>query len=126
VDGSLIDDCYGTALGGKEAYRLFLVSQPGPSYVLNTMWAANWRHFMIEMQMCRDPDDVEEVKEIFKYMDYKRVVGLDTGLMEHDNFDRRLEEFAHLFGLEAENRRCNLSIVERSYNEAKRHLLESI
>lgn len=124
-DGSLIDDCYGTALGGKEEYRLFLVDQPGPAYVINTMWAANWRHFMTEMQMCRDPNDLDEVKEIFKFMDYKKVVGLDTGLMERSAFNHRLEEFAQLFGLEMENRRCTLKIVENSYNEAKKYLLDS-
>lgn len=124
-DGSLIDDCYGTALGGKEEYRLFLVSQPGPAYVINTMWAANWRHFMIEMQMCRDPNDLEEVKDIFKFMDYKKVVGLNTGLMEQTTFDQRLEEFASLFGLELENHRCSLKIVERSYHEAKQFLQDT-
>jgi hypothetical protein len=124
-DGSLIDDCYGTTLGGKEEYRLFLVNQPGPAYVINTMWAANWRHFMYEMQMLRDPNNLDEVKDIFKFMDYRKVVGLNTGLMEQSAFDSRLEEFAQLFGLEAENRRCTLKIVESSYKEAKRYLLES-
>jgi hypothetical protein len=125
ADGSLIDDCFGTALGGKEEYRLFLVGQPGPSYVINSMWAANWRHFMFETQMLRDPNDLEEAKEIFKYMDYKRVVGLNTGLADQAVFEHQLEEFGRLFELQPENRRCSLRIVESAYREAKQHLTDS-
>ncbi len=125
VDGSLIDDCFGTALGGKEEYRIFLINQAGPAYMLNTMWAANWRHFMFEMQMLHDPNNLEEAREVFKYMDYHRVVGLDTGLADESTFDRQLDEFARLFELEPETRRCSLKVVERAYREAKRHLMES-
>jgi len=124
-DGSMIDDCFGTVIGGKEEYRVFLISQPSPAYVLNSMWAAHWRHFMREMQMLHDPNDLEEAKEVFKYMDYQKVVGLNTGITDQSTFDRQLEEFAHLFGLMPETRRCTLKIVENSYKEAKRYLLDS-
>ncbi|HSV41785.1 MAG TPA: DUF1638 domain-containing protein, partial [Methanomassiliicoccales archaeon] len=119
-DGSLIDDCYGTVLGGREEYRLFLVNTDGPVYVLNSMWAANWRRFMQEVQMLHDPNDVEEVRQIFRYMEYKKVVGLNTGLVEESIFDMQLEEFSDIFGLPQENRRCTLRLVEESYREAKR------
>jgi hypothetical protein len=121
-DGSLIDDCFGTELGGKEEYRKFLVSQPGPSYVLNTMWAANWRVFMQDVQMLRDSNNVEEVKEVFKYMDYKTAIGLNTGLGDQDVFERQLEEFACIFDLQMEHHRATLKIVENSYREAKKFL----
>ncbi len=123
-DGSLIDDCFGTFLGGKEEYRLFLVNQHGPSYILNSMWAANWRHFMKEFQMIHDPNDLEEAREVFKYMDYKRVVGLNTGLVDPSVFEEQLKEFSTVFELEPVNRDCTLSIVEMSYQEAKRFLME--
>lgn len=122
-DGELIDDCYGTVLGGKEEYRHFLIDQEGPAYVLNSMWAANWRHFMKETQMLHDPNDITEVREIFKYMEYKKVIGLNTGLIEESIFEMQLEEFSELFDLPPENHRCTLCIVENSYNEAKSYLL---
>lgn len=53
-DGSMIDDCFDTELGGRQEYRDFLINQDGPSYVLNTMWAANWRAFRQDMQMMHD------------------------------------------------------------------------
>lgn len=125
VDGALIDDCFGIALGGREEYRVFLINQPGPAYVLNTMWAANWRHFMAETQILRDPDNIDEAREVFKYMDYRRVVGLDTGLGDEAAFEHQLDEFARLFELEPETRRCTLKVVDRAYKEAKRRLIES-
>jgi hypothetical protein len=123
-DGSLIDDCSGTALGGREEYRMFLVNQPGPSFILNTMWLANWKHFMQEVQMLHDPNNLEEAREVFQYMDYKRTVGLNTGLVDPTVFDRQLNEFATIFGLKPENHKCTLSIVEKSYRKAKGRLGE--
>ncbi|MDD1743055.1 MAG: DUF1638 domain-containing protein [Methanomassiliicoccales archaeon] len=123
-DGALIDDCFGTELGGRDEYRDFLIGQTAPAYVLNTMWAANWRIFMHDMQMLRDPNNVEEAKEVFRYMDYRTAVGLNTGLGDLDAFERRLQEFASIFDLELEHHRATLKIVERSYGEAKRLLRE--
>jgi hypothetical protein len=118
-DGSPIDDCYGTELGGRDEYRQFLIDQSGPAYILNTMWAANWRHFMQEIQMLRDANDLEEAKEVFKYMDYKTAIGLNTGLGNQVDFERQLEEFARIFELKKENHRCTLHVVDNSYHDAK-------
>jgi hypothetical protein len=121
--GMLMDDCFGTVLGGRDEYRSFLIGEDGPSYVLNSMWAANWRNFMIEVQMLRDPNDIGEIKDLFKYMDYRRVVGLNTGLLEEDVFNMLLEEFSDTFAMPSENKECTLRVLERSYQEAKEHLL---
>jgi hypothetical protein len=117
-DNCLVDDCTGTLLGGSEEYRQFLIGQQG-AYVLNTMWAANWKEFMCDIQMLRDPDDVSEIKEVFKYMDYQTAIGLDTGLVDQAEFDRQLEEFATIFGMKKQRYPCSLRVVERSYQEAK-------
>lgn len=122
-NGMLMDDCYGTVLGGRDEYRSFLINEEGPAYVLNSMWAANWRHFMIEVQMLRDPNDVNEIKELFKYMDYRKVVGLNTGLIEDSVFDMLLEEFSETFALPSENLDCTTRIIERSYKAAKDTML---
>lgn len=121
-DGSMIDDCFGTELGGKEEYRSFLVNTKGPAYVLNTMWAANWRVFMQDVQMLHDYNNLDEAKEVFKYMDYKTCIGLNTGLGDLDAFEHQLQEFASIFDLEMEHHRATLKIVENSYDEAKRLL----
>jgi hypothetical protein len=122
-NGILMDDCYGTALGGRDEYRAFLINEEGPAYILNSMWAAHWRHFMMEVQMLRNPNDVEEIRELFRYMDYRKVVGLNTGLIEESVFEMLLEEFSEIFALPSENHDGTASVVERSYKEAKNSLL---
>jgi hypothetical protein len=120
-DNCMVDDCTGTLLGGSEEYREFLIGQQG-AYVLNTMWAANWKEFMQDIQMLRDPNDVSEIKEVFRYMDYQTAIGLDTGLVDQAEFDRQLEEFASTFGMKKQRFPCSLKVVERSYLAAKERL----
>lgn len=118
-DGCPVDDCFGTALGGRDEYRDFLLNSPGPAFILNPMWAANWRHFMQEVQMMRDPDSVDEVKAIFQYMDYRCIIGLDTGILPPPTFDVQLSEFGQIFGLAHQSVRCGMNVVENSYLKAK-------
>jgi len=81
------------------------------------------RHFMLDIQMMRDPNDIEEAKEVFEYMDYKKAVGLNTGLTDQSAFSEQLIEFANIFGLVPESHRCSLHVVEDSYKEAKKFLM---
>jgi hypothetical protein len=72
--------------------------------------------------MLHDPNNVEEAKDVFKYMDYKMTIGLDTGLGDSDAFEHQLEEFASIFDLQMKHHRATLRIVEKSYKEAKKFL----
>lgn len=121
MDGSgcPVDDCFGTALGGREEYREFLLHTPGPAFIMNPMWAANWRHFMQEVQMMRDPSDVDEVKAIFQYMDYRCIVGLDTGIVSRPSFEGQLSEMGQILGVDHRSVRCGSDVVQRSYTRAK-------
>lgn len=118
AQGLIVDDCVGAVLGGTEEYRAFLLRDKG-GYTLNTMWAANWRHFMVETQLLHDPNDPEEAKMVFQCMDYKNVVMLDTGLVDKEEFRREAEEFARTFDLGNTEERCTLRVVEDSYRLAK-------
>ena len=119
--GKIVDDCTCTVLGGTDAYRQFLVKEPGV-YVLNSMWATHWKQFMQETQMTSDPSNVEEVKMIFEFMDYKKVAKLQTGLGDPE-FDERFNEFAEMFGLQKAVRPCTLNLVEDSYHRAKARIV---
>lgn len=116
--GLIVDDCIGAVLGGTEEYRAFLLRDKG-GYTLNTMWAANWRYFMVETQFLHDPNDPEEVGMVFQCLDYRNVVMLDTGLGDREAFRRQAEEFAHIFGLGNSEEPCTLRVVEESYRMAK-------
>jgi hypothetical protein len=114
------DDCTGTLLGGAEAYREFLIKEKG-AYTMNTMWAAHWPEFMVETQMLSDPNNLDEVRAIFSYMDYQKVTKMHTGYGDPE-FERRWAEFCDTFGLGKHIRQCTLRIVESSYQLAKSRL----
>jgi len=116
--GLIVDDCIGAVLGGAEEYRSFLLRDKG-GYTMNTMWAANWRHFMVETQFLHDPIDPEEARLVFQCMDYQKVVMLVTGLGDDANFHRQAGEFASIFGLGNSEERCTLGVVEATYVTAK-------
>jgi hypothetical protein len=116
--GLIVDDCIGAVLGGSEEYRAFLLRDKG-GYTLNTMWAANWRHFMVETQFLHDPNDPEEVGMVLQCLDYRNVVMLDTGLGDREAFRRQAEELARIFGLGNSEEQCTLRVVEESYRLAK-------
>jgi hypothetical protein len=117
-EGLVVDDCVGAVLGGAKEYRDFLLRDKG-GYTLNTMWAANWRHFMVETQLMRAPDQTEDARMVFQCMDYRRVVMLDTGLGDGEAFHRQAQEFESIFGLGHGEERCTLRVVETSYGMAK-------
>jgi hypothetical protein len=122
--GLIVDDCIGAVLGGAEEYRNFLLRDKG-GYTMNTMWAANWRHFMVETQLLHDPIDPEEARIVFQCMDYSKVVMLVTGLGDDALFHKQAEEFANTFGLGYREERCTLAAVEASYLTAKLMMEES-
>ena len=124
AQGLIVDDCIGAVLGGTDEYRAFLLRDKG-GYTLNTMWAANWRHFMVETQFLRDPNDPEEVSMVLQCLDYRNVVMLDTGLGDREAFRRQAEELAHIFGLGNSEEHCTLQVVEDSYRKAKSRLREA-
>jgi hypothetical protein len=114
----VIDDCVGAELGGTQEYRDFLRDDHG-GYTLNAMWAMNWPHYLNEVQMLRDPNDLEEAKLIFECMEYKNVVMLDTGLGDLVEFRIRAQDFAQRYGLGLVNKKCTLALVEASYKMAR-------
>ena len=118
AQGLIVDDCIGAVLGGTDEYRAFLLRDKG-GYTLNTMWAANWRNFMVETQFLHDPNNPEEVEMVFQFLDYKNVVMLDTGLGDGEAFRRQAEEFGRIFKLGNSEERCTLRVVEDSYRLAK-------
>jgi hypothetical protein len=117
----IVDDCVGAELGGTEEYLAYLKSEHG-EYPLNSMWAQKWRHYMHETQLLRDENDLEEAKMVFRCMGYSKVAKLDTGLVDDDDFEAKVKEFATLFELQMERVKCPLRVVEESYQAAIRLL----
>ena len=116
----IVDDCVGAVLGGTEEYLNFLKTDKG-GYPLNTMWASNFRHFMKEIQLLGEGSDIDEARFVFQCMDYSKIVELDTGL-GGEEYHRRIEEIAAMFGFEVSRIPCTLKVMDFSYQRAKAHL----
>jgi hypothetical protein len=117
--GQIVDDCIGCALGGTEEYFNQLRKSAG-TFFLTPMWAANWRELFHKVQILPDPNDVEGARYIFKCVGYKKVVKMETGLGDEGEFDHHVEEFSELFDFEKGTVRCTLSVIEKSYEAAKK------
>jgi hypothetical protein len=120
----IVDDCIGCVLGGTDEYFDQLRKSHG-TFFLTPMWAANWRELFHKVQILPDPNDVEGARYIFKCVGYKKVVKMETGLGEDEEFDSQVEEFSKLFEFERGTVKCTLSVIESSYEEAKKGALEA-
>ncbi len=121
--GQIVDDCIGCVLGGTDEYYNQLRKSAG-TFFLTPMWAANWRELFHKVQILPDPNDVEGARYIFKCVGYKKVVKMETGLGDEGEFDRHVEEFSNLFDFEKGTVKCTLSVIVKSYEEAKKGALE--
>ena len=117
--GQIVDDCIGCVLGGTEEYYDQLRKSSG-TFFLTPMWAANWRELFHKVQILADPKDIEGARYVFKCVGYKKVVKMDTGLGDVEEFERQIDEFARLFDFEKGVVACTLDVVESSYLDAKR------
>jgi hypothetical protein len=116
----IVDDCVGAVLGGTEEYLNFLKTDKG-GYPLNTMWASNFRHFMMEIQLLGETSEIEEVKFVFQCMNYSKIIELDTGL-GGEEYHSKIKGIASQFGFEVERVPCTLRVVDVSYQRAKEEL----
>jgi hypothetical protein len=116
--GQIVDDCIGCVLGGTDEYLDQLKKSSG-TFFLTPMWAANWRELFNKVQILADPNDIEGAKYVFKCVGYKKVVKMDTGLGDEDEFNRQVDEFSRLFEFEKGTVKCTLEVVEQSYLQAK-------
>ncbi|MDD1746889.1 MAG: DUF1638 domain-containing protein [Methanomassiliicoccales archaeon] len=116
--GQIVDDCIGCVLGGTDEYLDQLKKSSG-TFFLTPMWAANWRELFNKVQILADPNDIQGAKYVFKCVGYKKVVKMDTGLGDEEEFDRQVDEFSQLFEFEKGTVKCTLDVVEQSYLKAK-------
>lgn len=116
--GKIVDDCISAVLGGTEEYLVQLRKNKG-TFFLTPMWAANWREMLHKVQIMSTPDDVEGAKYVFQSVGYKKVIKLDTGLGDKSEFEKNVQEFADIFDFERDELKGNLSLIFRSYANAK-------
>lgn len=118
AQGKIVDDCIGAALGGTTEYYEQLKRSSG-TFFLTPMWAGNWRELFHEVQILPDSGDIEGAGYVFECVGHSKVIKLDTGLGDQDDFEHNVDEFATLFNFKREAVACTLKVVEGSYDRAK-------
>ncbi len=122
-EGSMVDDCIGAVLGGREGFLSKLVSNGAGTYFLTPMGAVYWKEMLIATRITPDPENVEMTKMIFDISGYKKVAQIDTGLHYEQEFEAKVREFADLYGFEVINMKGSLELIEECYKKAREEVL---
>ena len=119
----IVDDCIGAELGGTEEYLRFLLTTKR-GFPMNSMWAANWRHFMQETQLLGPESDLDEARFVFACMDYGNAVKIESGTADKEEYERDIRTFADVFNFVVIRFPGSLNVFKDSYKKAKEILFE--
>ncbi len=122
-EGSMVDDCIGTVLGGREDFLSKLASNGAGTYFLTPVGAVNWKEMLIASRVTPEPENVEMTRMIFDISGYKKVAQVDTGLHYEQEFEAKVKEFADLYGFEVIDVKGSPELVEECYKKAREEVL---
>lgn len=124
-DGGICDDCVGVAVSGTANYIKLLKKHTGQLFLIPAM-AENWSEFFggesskdAAKQMDMEPE--EYTKWFFQLCGYEYACKIDTGLMEHDEFEHHSKDAADHLGLKLTSAEgfANMYSTDRMYEECK-------
>jgi len=123
-DGSVADDCFGAILGGRLRYLEMIKNNKGtmflsPGYA--EYWAAKYEKAGIEKIVLQ----YENNRLLYKTLGYTKVMMLDNGLGDREEFKRRAVIFTRIYDFSLETTRCDMAVFERSYDKAKAQIPRS-
>lgn len=98
AQGQIVDDCIAVPLGGTDGYLRLLKRYAGVFY-MTPAWAENWPDLIKKMEITRGTDmtNLDMLKMLFEMAGYNRVLRINTGLGETDNFHAHVREFSQEF-----------------------------
>jgi len=96
--GQIVDDCIAVPMGGTDGYLRLLKRYAGVFY-MTPAWAENWKLLINKMEIARGTEmgDLDMLKMLFEMAGYDRVLRIDTGLGDGENFHSRVREFSQEF-----------------------------
>lgn len=109
--GATVDDCIALALGGNQAYWDLLTNDKDIALFFTPMWAAHWQDL---------PDDFS----LLKYVRFKKIAKVDTGLLYESDFEANVNECARRFCMRPVPLTGSTSVIRQSYNKAKSGVIE--
>ncbi len=122
-EGSMVDDCIGAVLGGREGFLSKLASNGAGTYFLTPVGAVYWKEMLIASRVTPEPGNVEMTKMIFDISGYRKVAQIDTGLHYEQEYEAKVREFADLYGFEVINMKGSPELVEECYKKAREKVL---
>jgi len=96
--GQIVDDCIAVPLGGTEGYYRLLKRYAGVFY-MTPAWAENWPDLIKKMEITRGTEmtNLDMLKMLFEMAGYNRVLRINTGLGDTENFHAHVREFSQEF-----------------------------
>ncbi len=119
--GEPVDDCFGANMGGKKEYLDAIVKNRGTIFV-SPGYAENWHRRQIKKPLEKIIEQVENMRFVFEHMEYSKVMRLENGLGDTEEFRTRVEAFARIFDFDVLSKDCGLGVFEHTYSLAKKKL----
>jgi hypothetical protein len=113
-EGAVVDDCFAAVLGGRERYADMLRANKGAIF-LTSGYAEHWARKQEGQDLVAMTQWFENSQLLFGTLGYNKVVVLDHGLGDQEEFRERARSFASIFDLKLETARCDTNVFERSY-----------
>ena len=111
-----VDDCVGLVIGGRERYAREQCRVAG-TFFMTPGWTYHWKR-MFELEFGNLSPEM--AKRLFKH--YERSLLISTPIMSLEAMKQNSTAFNELFGLRTEVCKGTLSILNQTWDAAKKHL----
>ena len=111
-----VDDCIGLLIGGRERYYEEQCQVAGKFFMIPG-WTTHWKR-MFEQEFGNLSHEM--AKRLFK--NYERTLLISTPIMSLEDMQQNSKAFNELFGLRTDVCKGTLSILQKTWDTAKRHL----
>ena len=111
-----VDDCIGLLIGGRERYYGEQCQVAGTFFMIPG-WTTHWKR-MLEQEFGNL--SLEMAKRLFKH--YERTLLISTPIMSLEDMKQNSQDFNELFGLRTDVCQGTLSILQKTWDMAKKHL----
>jgi hypothetical protein len=112
-DDHPVDDCVGLLMGGRERYYAEQCKVAG-TFFITPGWAHHWRR-LLDREM--GGVSLEIARRMFQH--YERTLLISNPVMSDQEMRKNIQEFVDTFGFRVETCQGTMSILQRTWQEAK-------
>lgn len=127
-DERIVDDCIGATVGGGANYlKLLKTHSKEPAFFFTPMYASSWRELLNIDKLHSNPDKaLKMAKKINDLAGYSRVAKVNTGLTYVKDIDKKINEYAKLFGYSTFEVSGTQKIFEKCYFSIKKEIMNVV